>query len=175
MLSSNPVKSALTQVIREKFAALGALLNERTRRRWAAVEARVGDPFRVGRQQLPDGPAGNGATDGEYFAQAGQVPRRLELQSCAEMTSHTKQFILARRLSQTLAPIIVALLEQYLERAVSVPVTARDDGPPQSWDGGPEYASVVSCIKRCLSALVTERLASTTNLVENLLGRFGPH
>ena len=104
MLSSNPVKSALTQVIREKFAALGALLNERTRRRWAAVEARVGDPFRVGRQQLPDGPAGNGATDGEYFAQAGQVPRRLELQSCAEMTSHTKQFILARRLSQSKSP-----------------------------------------------------------------------
>ena len=41
MLSSNPVESALTQVIREKFAALGALLNERTRRRWAAVEARA--------------------------------------------------------------------------------------------------------------------------------------
>ena len=40
-LSSNPVESALTQVIREKFAALGALLNERTRRRWAAVEARA--------------------------------------------------------------------------------------------------------------------------------------
>ena len=30
--------------------------------------------------------------------------------------------------------------------------------------------SVVSCIKRGLSALVAERLASTTNLVENLLG-----
>ena len=41
MLFSNPVESALTQVIREKFAALGALLNERTRRRWAAVEARA--------------------------------------------------------------------------------------------------------------------------------------
>ena len=31
-------------------------------------------------------------------------------------------------------------------------------------------SSVVSCIKRWLSAVVAERLASTTNLFENLLG-----
>ena len=42
---------------------------------------RLGDSFRVGREQLPDGPAGDGGTDGESFAQAGQVSRRLELQS----------------------------------------------------------------------------------------------
>ena len=42
---------------------------------------RPGDSFRVGREQLPDGAAGDGGTDGESFAQAGQVSRRLELQS----------------------------------------------------------------------------------------------
>ena len=38
---------------------------------------------RVGREQLPDGTAGDGGTDGESFAQAGQISRRLELQSYA--------------------------------------------------------------------------------------------
>ena len=41
MLSSNSVDTVLTQVIQEKFAAIQPLLNERTRRRWAAVEARA--------------------------------------------------------------------------------------------------------------------------------------
>ena len=41
MLSSNLVDNLLTQVIQEKFAAIEPLLNERTRRRWAAVEARA--------------------------------------------------------------------------------------------------------------------------------------
>ena len=41
MLSSNSVDNVLTQVIQEKFAAIQPLLNERTRRRWAAVEARA--------------------------------------------------------------------------------------------------------------------------------------
>ena len=36
---------------------------------------RPGDSFRVGREQLPDGTAGDGGTDGESFAQAGQVSR----------------------------------------------------------------------------------------------------
>ena len=36
---------------------------------------RLGDSFRVGREQLPDGTAGDGGTDGESFAQAGQVSR----------------------------------------------------------------------------------------------------
>ena len=40
---------------------------------------RLGDPFRVGREQLPHGTARDGGTDGKSFAQAGQVPRRLEL------------------------------------------------------------------------------------------------
>ena len=44
----------------------------------------------------------------------------------------------------------------------------RQAGHPRS--RGRVGASVVSCIKRGLSALVAERLASTTNLVENLLG-----
>ena len=41
MLSSDSVDNVLTQVIQEKFAAIEPLLNERTRRRWAAVEARA--------------------------------------------------------------------------------------------------------------------------------------
>ena len=41
MLSSESVENVLTQVIQEKFAAIESLLNERTRRRWAAVEARA--------------------------------------------------------------------------------------------------------------------------------------
>ena len=41
VLSSNSVDNVLTQVIQEKFAAIQPLLNERTRRRWAAVEARA--------------------------------------------------------------------------------------------------------------------------------------
>ena len=41
MLSSDSVDNVLTQVIQEKFAAIQPLLNERTRRRWAAVEARA--------------------------------------------------------------------------------------------------------------------------------------
>ena len=41
VLSSNFVDNVLTQVIQEKFAAIEPLLNERTRRRWAAVEARA--------------------------------------------------------------------------------------------------------------------------------------
>ena len=41
MLSSDSVENVLTQVIQEKFAAIESLLNERTRRRWAAVEARA--------------------------------------------------------------------------------------------------------------------------------------
>ena len=41
MLSSNSVDNVLTRVIQEKFAAIQPLLNERTRRRWAAVEARA--------------------------------------------------------------------------------------------------------------------------------------
>ena len=138
MLSSNIVDNLLTQVIQEKFAAIEPLLNERTRRRWVAVEARalgrggiarvaeatglsratigaglrelaegpadddgrlrspgagrkalavhdaglvaaletlvdgphdhaerLGDPFRVGREQLPHGTAGDGGTDGK--------------------------------------------------------------------------------------------------------------
>ena len=35
------MENVLTQVIQEKFAAIESLLNERTRRRWAAVEARA--------------------------------------------------------------------------------------------------------------------------------------
>ena len=41
MLCSETVENTLTRVVREKFAALDLLLNERTRRRWAAVEARA--------------------------------------------------------------------------------------------------------------------------------------
>ena len=41
MLFSSSVENVLTQVIQEKFAAIEPLLNERTRRRWAAVEARA--------------------------------------------------------------------------------------------------------------------------------------
>ena len=41
MLLSSSVENVLTQVIQEKFAAIEPLLNERTRRRWAAVEARA--------------------------------------------------------------------------------------------------------------------------------------
>ena len=44
---------------------------------------RLGGPFRVGREQLPHGAAGDGGTDGKSFAQARQVSRRLELQPYA--------------------------------------------------------------------------------------------
>lgn len=36
-----PVDNVLTRVIQKKFAAIQPLLNERTRRRWAAVDARA--------------------------------------------------------------------------------------------------------------------------------------
>ena len=50
---------------------------------WIGCISASGDPFRVGREQLPHGTAGDGGTDGKPFAQAGQVPRRLELPSYA--------------------------------------------------------------------------------------------
>ena len=104
-------------MIREKFAALGALLNERTRRRWAAVEARAlgrGGIARVaeatglsrttigaGLRELAEGREDEDASGRLRNPGAGRksLPVHDAGLSCAEMTSHTKQLILARRLT----------------------------------------------------------------------------
>ena len=91
MLSSESVENVLTQVIQEKFAAIESLLNERTRRRWAAVEARAlgrGGIARVaeatglsratisaGLQELATGPEDDDAA-GTVCAGRGRAARR---------------------------------------------------------------------------------------------------
>ena len=90
-----------------------------------------------------------------------RAPRRFRLRR----PSRFGEWYLAGAILLTLAWLLARSLAPAggLTRSYYHPLP-RDANPPAL------DTSVVSCIKRGLSALVAERLASTTNLVENLLG-----
>ena len=91
MLSPNLVDNVLTQVIQEKFAAIEPLLNERTRRRWTAVEARalgrggiarVAEATGLSRATISAGPEGGGPSPQRAFGEPAAA--RVGLQSTSE-------------------------------------------------------------------------------------------